>query len=572
MLTIQLLLQPLCISLAIIGIGLIVIELRSDFDKSFSLFGIILVLLTAFCAPDLWNRAENTGKNWIEFQHIVICYFCPVVYQYLHALCRKKVSEHFRLFYSAAAILTVLFTSGTMFRQLGGTVKPSTLYYATFIPYFVFTIVLIFSFLITGLKTETRENAGILKWHFIGLVFLILSGCLDLVQLALSKRFFSEISSFSIYGTIGFGVLLTYLFSERLVVMVRERSIYINQLQNAYSELEKAKNLSEVGQSTAIINHEIKNYTSVISGYAQLIRDTVALSDKQASMVKGILNAATKLTGFSKDLLDFSKAKIVSDKQPLFITELVRSCINNFFHTRLESFTIIEEKKGEEITIHGNWGKLEQVFLNLFKNSFEAQARHITIRFVRSEWILLIALEDDGIGVSVEEFKDLFKAFKSNKRNGTGLGMATSRSIIESHGGHISVTSKNLHENQTSNGLIFTISFPVFEKKNVLRKKDSIILIESDLKELQSVVQILRNVCAVPYVFQNPEDLQSDKSNARMKVIGSANAISKVVNRGLQCYSLVPAPGNVMRFVGSPPDRREGIFNEEFVVSTLLAS
>lgn len=572
MMIIQLILQPLCISLALIGIGLIIIELRSGFDKSFLLFGIVLILLSAFCAPDLWNRAENTGKKWIEFQHIIICFFCPVIYQYLHTLSKKKVPSHFALFYFTATVLTMLFTSGTMIQVADGTAKPSVLYYATFLPYFACTVVLVFMFLIAGIIKGPGENTRVLKLHFLGLVLLIASGCLDLFQLALSKRLFPEISSFTIYGTIGVGVLLTYLFSDRLVVLVKERMTYITRLQDSYSELEKAKNLSEVGQSTAIINHEIKNYAMVISGYAQLIKDTVKLSDKQASMVNGILLASTKLTGFSKDLLDFSKAKIVSEKRPLVINKLVRSCVNYFFQTRQNIFTVTGEKEGEEITIHGDWGKLEQVFLNLFNNSFEAQARHISVKFFRSEWVLLVTIEDDGIGVSEKELPDLFKAFKSNKRNGTGLGMATSRSIIEGHGGHISVISKNLLETEASHGLIFTISFPVFEDKNETRKKDNIILIESDLKELQSVVQILRNVRAEPYVVQDPEDLLRQKYDTQVKVIGSAIAVSKIVDLGFQCYSLVPSTGNILRFVGSPPDRREGIFSEEFVVSTLLSS
>lgn len=572
MMIIQLILQPLCISLALIGIGLIIIELRSGFDKSFLLFGIVLILLSAFCAPDLWNRAENTGKKWIEFQHIIICFFCPVIYQYLHMLCKKKVPNHFALFYFTATILTMLFTSGIMIQLADRTAKPSLLYYATFLPYFACTVVLIFMFLIAGITKGPGENARVLKLHFLGLVLLIASGCLDLFQLAFSKRFFSEISSFTIYGTIGVGVLLTYLFSDRLVVLVKERMTYISRLQDAYSELEKAKNLSEVGQSTAIINHEIKNYAMVISGYAQLIMDTVKLPDKQASMVNGILLASSKLTGFSKDLLDFSKAKILSDKRPLAINKLARSCVDNFFQTRQGSFTFIEEKEGEEIAIHGDWGKLEQVFFNLYKNSFEAQASHIIVKFTRREWVLLVTIEDDGVGISEPETAELFKAFKSNKSNGTGLGMATSRSIIESHGGHISAISKNHTANDGSHGLVFNIAFPVFEEKNGPRKKDNFVLVESELIGLQSIVQILRNVYATPHVVQNPEDLESQKINPHTKVIGSAVSISKIIKQGIQCYSLVPAAGNMTRFVGSPPDRREGIFSEEFVVSTLLAS
>jgi hypothetical protein len=100
--------------------------------------------------------------------------------------------------------------------------------------------------------------------------------------------------------------------------------------------------------------------------------------------------------------------------------------------------------------------------------------------------------------------------------------------------------------------------------------KDNILLIEHGLSNLQFVLQILRNVYANPHVIQEPEELKSLKLNPDTKIIASTLAISKVIAEGYQCYSLITPTENVIRFVGSLPDRREGVFSEEFVVSTLL--
>ncbi len=132
------------------------------------------------------------------------------------------------------------------------------------------------------------------------------------------------------------------------------------------------------------------------------------------------------------------------------------------------SFAIsLEEKNGAvkltssipstlgEIT--GDKIKLEEVFFNLLKNASDAVGTtgNITLTASRRNDTLTVLIQDDGCGISSEHLDSIFEPFKTYKTGGTGLGLALSRRIIESHNGSISVSS------QPGKGSTFTIKLPV---------------------------------------------------------------------------------------------------------------
>ena len=106
--------------------------------------------------------------------------------------------------------------------------------------------------------------------------------------------------------------------------------------------------------------------------------------------------------------------------------------------------------------------QLQQVLMNLTMNALDAlsnvtdQARNLTIRAEKaSSNTMLIAVQDNGIGISAENMKNIFEPFYTTKRNGLGLGLSISRSIIESHGGHLWATPN------IGPGITFQFTLPV---------------------------------------------------------------------------------------------------------------
>jgi signal transduction histidine kinase len=89
--------------------------------------------------------------------------------------------------------------------------------------------------------------------------------------------------------------------------------------------------------------------------------------------------------------------------------------------------------------------QLQQVLMNLMLNGIEAitdGAGELTIRSQSAEdGLLLISVSDTGVGIPSEKLDQIFNAFYTTKPQGTGMGLAISRSIIEAHGGRLWATA-----------------------------------------------------------------------------------------------------------------------------------
>jgi C4-dicarboxylate-specific signal transduction histidine kinase len=97
--------------------------------------------------------------------------------------------------------------------------------------------------------------------------------------------------------------------------------------------------------------------------------------------------------------------------------------------------------------VMGDQVQLQQVLLNLLTNALDsmaAVAERPHILNIRSEGLddwLVISVQDSGTGIDPEHAKRMFDAFYTTKANGIGLGLSISRSIVESHGGRLSVSA-----------------------------------------------------------------------------------------------------------------------------------
>src|SRR5579859_4945869 len=105
------------------------------------------------------------------------------------------------------------------------------------------------------------------------------------------------------------------------------------------------------------------------------------------------------------------------------------------------SVTIRSEVDEDVPDILADRVQLQQVFMNLMLNAIEAMkdtGGEMTIRpGLNQEGQLLISISDTGVGLPAENSERIFDAFHTTKQQGTGMGLAITRSILESHGGRI---------------------------------------------------------------------------------------------------------------------------------------
>jgi signal transduction histidine kinase len=124
-------------------------------------------------------------------------------------------------------------------------------------------------------------------------------------------------------------------------------------------------------------------------------------------------------------------------------------------------------KEEKDLSIQGNIGLLELAVTNLLENAIKYSEKDpkISIKIFQENREIKIQISDQGIGIPEQDLEHVFERFytvdkaRSKKLGGTGLGLSLVKTIVEKHGGRISLSS------QPGVGSCFTLFFPCFEKK-----------------------------------------------------------------------------------------------------------
>lgn len=222
------------------------------------------------------------------------------------------------------------------------------------------------------------------------------------------------------------------------------------ELREKTKKLVQAERLSAIGELTARLAHDLRNPLTVLKGVVEIARskaksDGTNFSIKQIDMME---RAIVRMSNQIDDVLEFVKI------QSLHTTK------NSLLDTIGLSLAKIPKSSNVQIHIPQtdvefvfDSDKIEVVFDNLLTNSLQAlnNEGEIIIRINDLENDVEIEVEDSGKGVPDEIISRIFEPLFTTKKKGTGLGLASCKSIIEQHGGTISVKS---------NPSIFTIKLP----------------------------------------------------------------------------------------------------------------
>jgi signal transduction histidine kinase len=210
--------------------------------------------------------------------------------------------------------------------------------------------------------------------------------------------------------------------------------------------------------SVPFIFHEIKNYASTLRGNTELLRRNLPAGHAGENLDR-LERATQRIARLAREVLDVSLIGKPGERQELDLDGLVRECSNSYFQGLAMGFRFIRDRA--ELRILGDEAKLEQVFLNLFKNSLEAGATLVQVNLIVQQERITVLLEDDGVGCTTEQVGRMFEAYHSCKRGhgGTGLGLFLVKAIVEGHGGTISAVSKNEKE-AGGRGMLFVLNFP----------------------------------------------------------------------------------------------------------------
>jgi PAS domain S-box-containing protein len=219
--------------------------------------------------------------------------------------------------------------------------------------------------------------------------------------------------------------------------------------------LERATRLKD--EFLASMSHELRTPLNAILGLSEALQEQVygAVTDKQKKSLGTIEQSGRHLLELINDILDLSKiesGKMELQIEPVPVQRLAESSLV-FLRQLAQSKKIrIASVIGREITtIHVDERRMRQVLINLLSNAikFTPEGGQVTLE-IGSDPVgnqIHFAVIDNGIGIDPANFDKLFKPFiqldsaLSRRYTGTGLGLALVRSIIEMHGGSVSVES-----------------------------------------------------------------------------------------------------------------------------------
>ena len=145
------------------------------------------------------------------------------------------------------------------------------------------------------------------------------------------------------------------------------------------------------------------------------------------------------------DFSDYGKLKIGKEEVDLvMLMEEIEETISPLFQENSSSFEL--NIKEEELYMEIDYNRIKQVIINLIKNAIEAKKEDkrlnikVSVKKLKEE--VQIKIEDDGIGMDKETLEKIAKIFYTTKQNGTGLGVALSKEIIEQHHGTLHYDSQ----------------------------------------------------------------------------------------------------------------------------------
>ncbi|MGA2194732.1 MAG: ATP-binding protein [Bryobacteraceae bacterium] len=223
--------------------------------------------------------------------------------------------------------------------------------------------------------------------------------------------------------------------------------------------LVQADKLSSIGLLAAGVAHEVNTPLAVISTYAQMLAKQVAGDSQKTVILDKIAKQTFRASEIVNSLLNFSRTSSTSFGD-LSLNKVIQETLSLLDHQLQKAgIQVKTEMEANLPAVHGNTGKLQQVFLNLFLNARDAMAAGGTLE-VRtwSEGLGVKAeVADSGPGIAPENLHRIYDPFFTTKaaRKGTGLGLSVTYGIIQEHGGSIEVA------NRPGGGARFRLELPV---------------------------------------------------------------------------------------------------------------
>ena len=227
------------------------------------------------------------------------------------------------------------------------------------------------------------------------------------------------------------------------------------RLRQAQAELAHINRVATMGELTASLAHEVNQpiaaaITDANTCTRWLAGDTPNLEEARAAAMRVVKDSRRAAEIISKIRLLFKKG--APERELVDLNDVIREMIVLLRNQAdLYSISIRTDLAADCPQVMADRVQLQQVLMNLIINSIDAMkdvtgTRELAICLKRTEnEQLLVSVSDTGVGLPPQQVDQIFNAFFTTKPHGTGMGLRISRSIVESHGGHLWASQNRPH-------------------------------------------------------------------------------------------------------------------------------
>jgi signal transduction histidine kinase len=225
-----------------------------------------------------------------------------------------------------------------------------------------------------------------------------------------------------------------------------------DELSRLYSELETASR--HKSEFLANMSHELRTPLNAIIGFSQVLREKLfgELNEKQEEYLDDILSSAEDLLALINDVLDLSKVEagqVELQVGPFSLREaLERGVVMVRERATRDGVKVALAADPEVDIVDGDERRIRQVIFNLLSNAvkFTPAGGAVDVRAKQLNGEVRVSVADTGPGIALDDHQRIFEEFQQaeagvEQREGTGLGLALSKRLVELHGGRIWVDS-----------------------------------------------------------------------------------------------------------------------------------